>query len=68
MSLGQGQGHLMEDANFATWTSVLTWFDLSQVKVKNEVKLTQGHSVKVKVKVISWKMLIWLPGYQFNLV
>ena len=47
-SLGQGQGHLMENAIFATWTSVLTWFDLSEVKVINEVKvilrsLGQGH-------------------------
>ena len=57
----------MENVNFTTWTtwkSVLTGFDLSQVKVINEVKVTQVHSVKV----ISWKMLIWLPGHQFNLV
>ena len=38
MSRSLGQGHLLENVNFATWTSVLTWFDLSEVKVINEVK------------------------------
>ena len=29
----------MGNVNFATWMSVLTWFDLSEVKVINEVKI-----------------------------
>ena len=29
---------------------------------------TSGDGGGVKVKVISWKMLIWLPGHQLNLV
>ena len=65
-SLGQGQGHLMENANLANCTSVLTWFDLPEVKVTMRLRLYQGHWVKFKV--ISWKILIWPPGHQFNLV
>ena len=37
-SLGQGQGHFMENDNLATWTS--TWFNLPEIKVINEVKVT----------------------------
>ena len=43
----------MENANLATWTSVLTWFDLYEVKVINEVKVIprslgqgQGHCME----------------------
>ena len=48
--IGSSQGHLIENANFATWTSYLTWFDLSEVKVINVIKSYQGqcHS-KVKL-------------------
>ena len=41
MSLGQGQGHLMENANLAPGHQ----YNLSEVKVINEVKFTP----KVKV-------------------
>ena len=43
----------MENVNFVTWTSVLTWFDLSQVNAINEVsvilrsRLLQGQIVSL---------------------
>ena len=43
----------MENVKFATWMPVLTWFDLSETKVINEVKVTprsrlfQGQMVSV---------------------
>ena len=46
------------EASFLLWWYILT---ISRVKFK-----CQGHWVKVKV--ISWKMLIWPPEHQFNLV
>ena len=59
-SLGQGQGHLLGNTNFATWTSVLTWFDLSEVKFINEVKVIprslsqgQGHFME-NAKLATW--------------
>ena len=45
----------MENVNLATWMSVLNWFNLSEVKVKNKVKVTprsrlfQGQIVSVQL-------------------
>ena len=44
VSRSLGQGHLLENANFTSWTSVLTWFDMSVVKVMNEIKVIGSRS------------------------
>ena len=47
----------MENINFATWMSVLTWFNLSEVKVIYMVKVTlrsrlfHGHIVSVSLSI-----------------
>ena len=46
-------------------TSFLVWWYILTIS-RSSLSEYQGHWFKVKV--ISWKMLIWLPGHQFNSV
>ena len=52
----------MENVNFATWMSVLTWFNLSEVKVINKVKVFQGQIVSVSLSISKRDVGLRLKG------
>ena len=59
----------MENANFATWTSVLTWFDFSEVKViPRSLGQDQDHLME-NANLATWtSFLTWVNLYEVKVI